>query len=100
MNLVTGATGLLGSHIAEQLVKRGQPVRALVRADSNTSFVDSIGAEKVIGDLSDRQALSKACEGVRVVYHSAASTRSSLTWPLCYGPSRTWRGFGLQCRTR
>ena len=30
MNLVTGATGFLGSHIAERLVQNGQPVRALV----------------------------------------------------------------------
>ncbi|NLX07674.1 MAG: NAD-dependent epimerase/dehydratase family protein [Phycisphaerae bacterium] len=72
MNLITGATGLLGSHIAEQLVKRGEKVRVLVRRGSDTRFVDSLGVEKVFGDLTDRQALGEACEGVRVVYHSAA----------------------------
>ena len=32
MNLITGATGLLGSHIIEKLIEQGQAVRALVRA--------------------------------------------------------------------
>jgi len=80
MNLVTGATGLLGSHIAEQLVKRSEPVRALVRSGADTSFLDSLGVEKVVGDLSDRQALLKACEGVRVVYHSAAKVGDWGPW--------------------
>lgn len=72
MNLVTGATGLLGSHIAEQLHLRGEPVRVLVREGSDTSFVDKIGAEKVYGDLSDTAALAKATQGATRVFHSAA----------------------------
>ena len=80
MNLVTGATGLLGSHIAEQLRKRNEPVRALVRKTSDTSFLDSIGVEKVYGDLSDKQALRKACEGVKTVYHSAAKVGDWGPW--------------------
>lgn len=72
MNLVTGATGLLGSHIAEQLCKRGQAVRALVRPDARTSFLDSLGVEKVVGDLSDAESLHRACQGCQFVYHSAA----------------------------
>ena len=80
MNLVTGATGLLGSHIAEQLVRRGEEVRAFVRPTSDTSFLDSIGVEKVAGDLDDREALGKACDGVRVVYHSAAKVGDWGPW--------------------
>src|SRR4051794_41015733 len=38
-DLVTGATGLLGSHIAEQLASRGRRVRALVRPSSDTAFL-------------------------------------------------------------
>jgi nucleoside-diphosphate-sugar epimerase len=80
MNLVTGATGLLGSHIAEQLHKRGEKVRVLVRPGSDTSFLDSLGVEKVYGDLSDHDALKKATEGVRVVYHSAAKVGDWGNW--------------------
>jgi len=72
MNLVTGATGLLGSHIVERLVQAGQPVRVLVRATSDTTFLDTLGVEKVIADLADPASLAKACRGVGVVYHSAA----------------------------
>ncbi|MFA5864948.1 MAG: NAD-dependent epimerase/dehydratase family protein [Phycisphaerae bacterium] len=72
MNLITGATGLLGSHIAEQLHSRGERTRALVRRGSDTSFLDGLGVEKVFGDLSDRAALEKAVQGVTRVYHSAA----------------------------
>jgi len=72
MNLVTGATGLLGSHIAEQLHRRNEPIRVLVRRGSDTKFLDGLGVEKVLGDLSDREALAKACRGVKRVYHSAA----------------------------
>ena len=72
MNLVTGATGLLGSHIVEQLRQRGESVRVLVRSSSNCDWLRDQGVEFVEGDLNDRQALAKAVEGVDAVYHSAA----------------------------
>jgi nucleoside-diphosphate-sugar epimerase len=72
MNLVTGATGLLGSHIVEQLRLRNRPVRVLVRRGSDIKWLSTQGVEFVEGDLSDKAALQKACQGVKVVYHSAA----------------------------
>jgi nucleoside-diphosphate-sugar epimerase len=71
-SLVTGATGLLGSHIAEQLRRRGCPVRALVRPTSDTSFLESIGCELAHGDVTARGSLTEACRDVQVVYHAAA----------------------------
>ena len=62
MNLITGATGLLGSHIAEQLVAAGQPVRALVRPSSDTSFLDSLGVEKALGDVTQPDSLDADAE--------------------------------------
>lgn len=72
MNLVTGATGLLGSHIVEQLVKRGRPVRALVRKNSDISWLKTQGVELAYGDVTDKESLRQAMQGVACVYHSAA----------------------------
>ena len=72
MNLVTGATGLLGSHIVEQLVQRGRPVRALVRRNSDTRWLRAQGVEIVHGDVTDRASLEAAMRGIRCVYHAAA----------------------------
>ncbi len=72
MNLVTGATGLLGSHIVEQLRLRDRPVRVLVRPGSDRSWLETQNVEFVEGSLNDVASLEKACEGVTTVYHSAA----------------------------
>ncbi|MHC4695519.1 MAG: NAD-dependent epimerase/dehydratase family protein [Planctomycetota bacterium] len=70
--LITGATGLLGSHIAEQLHLRNIPFRALCRPDSDTRFLQTLGAKIVYGDLTDPESLRRACLGIDRVYHSAA----------------------------
>ncbi len=72
MNLVTGATGLLGSHIVEQLRLRGRPVRALVRRGSDITWLKTQGVEFTEGELNDRASLEKACAGVQTVFHAAA----------------------------
>jgi nucleoside-diphosphate-sugar epimerase len=78
--LVTGATGLLGSHIAERLVARGESVRALVRPSSDTTFLESIGVELTRGDLTDPDSCAEALRGARVVYHAAAKVGDWGTW--------------------
>lgn len=80
MKLVTGATGFLGSHIVEQLLKSNQPVRALVRPTSDTTFLDTLSVEKTVGDLSDPASLERACEGVDVVYHAAGEVSDWGPW--------------------
>jgi len=73
--LVTGATGFVGSHLAERLVKDGEKVRCLVKEGSNTKTLETLGAEIVYGDLLDAESLKRAVEGVTVVYHLAALAR-------------------------
>jgi NADH dehydrogenase len=76
MNLVVGATGLLGSEICRRLAGKAKPVRALVRASSAQAKVDALrdlGAELVRGDLRDRASLDAACQGVRTVISTASS---------------------------
>lgn len=72
LNLVTGSTGLLGSHIVEQLRLRGRPVRVLVRKGADRSWLNSQNVEFVEGDLNDDRSLARACDGVDAVYHAAA----------------------------
>lgn len=80
MNLVTGATGLLGSHIVEQLRRRQMPVRALVRPGADRSWLASQGVEFAAGDVTEPATLPAACAGVDVVYHSAAKVGDWGPW--------------------
>jgi uncharacterized protein YbjT (DUF2867 family) len=79
MNLVIGATGLLGSTIARRLRGDGKPVRALVRSTSDPGKVRALeeaGAETMVGDLKDRDTLAAAMTGITTVISTASSTIS------------------------
>ncbi|QMU56573.1 MAG: NAD-dependent epimerase/dehydratase family protein [Candidatus Mycalebacterium zealandia] len=69
--LMTGATGFIGSHIARKLKTKGDEVRALVRATSDTGDLDRAGITKINGDITDRASVLKALEGCETVYHCA-----------------------------
>jgi nucleoside-diphosphate-sugar epimerase len=69
--LVTGATGFVGSHLAEALRRRGDEVTALARSAAKAAALAPLGVRVVPGDLHDRAALQKAVEGQDVVYHVA-----------------------------
>ena len=70
--LVTGATGCVGSHVAERLIGGGHRVRTIVRKTSNTKLIDSWGVEKIEGDLADAAALARAADGANWIVHCAA----------------------------
>ena len=75
--LLSGGSGFLGSHIAEQLADQGQAVRALVRKTSDTSFLEQLsGVELVEASLSDRKALIAAAEGVTAIIHCAGLVKA------------------------
>lgn len=79
MNLIVGATGLLGGEICRILAERRTAVRALVRETSNPDRVaqlKSLGVEVVLGDLKDRASLAAACRGATAVISTASSTIS------------------------
>ncbi len=69
---VTGATGLVGSHVVEESLRRGHRVRALVRGSSDTRWLDEWGVEKVVGDLADPEALRRGVDGADWVFNCAA----------------------------
>jgi dihydroflavonol-4-reductase len=72
--LVTGASGLIGSYLTRELVRRGESVVALVRENSDLSLLSGVLDAIALrtGDLNDYYSLSAAMEGVAKVYHCAA----------------------------
>lgn len=78
---LTGGTGLLGSHLAEHLVAEGHEVRALVRPQSDVSFLEDLGVELVQGDVTDPiDRLKSLIVGCTHVVHGAALVYSGGGW--------------------
>lgn len=80
MILVTGADGFIGSHLTEELVKRGESVRAFVYYNSfnDWGWLDSLDQdlkdkiEVFSGDIRDPNGVREAMKGIDVVFHLAA----------------------------
>ncbi len=76
-NLITGATGFVGSHIAERFLNEGEEVIALARKsskDNDIKFLEDLGAEIYYGDITKYDSIKSAIENSDRVIHSAAST--------------------------
>ncbi|MBI4362593.1 MAG: SDR family oxidoreductase [Euryarchaeota archaeon] len=69
--LVAGGTSPVGHHAAEMLLRRGVPVRALVRPSSRHGALKEMGAELAFGDLLDPASLGRACRGTGAVVTAA-----------------------------
>ena len=78
--LVTGATGLVGSHVAERLQRDGWRVRALVRDAARADWLMRAGVELVTGDTLDASTLPSAVSGCDVVFHTAAAVTTDGGW--------------------
>jgi nucleoside-diphosphate-sugar epimerase len=70
--LITGATGLIGSYLAEKLIAENHQVRVLIRPESDRAVLKGLPVEYANGDLRNRASLDRAVEGVDVVFHAAA----------------------------
>jgi len=73
--LITGATGFIGRHLTECLVKSHR-IKVLVRKTSQTEDLENLGAELVYGDLGDIESLKNAVNDVDIVYHLAEAKGS------------------------
>jgi nucleoside-diphosphate-sugar epimerase len=75
--LITGASGFVGSHLAEALARQKVKVKLLVRPTSRLPFKPTSSMELCYGDVTDLQSLQEAVKGVKVVYHLAGLLRGA-----------------------
>lgn len=78
---VTGGTGQTGANVCQQLIERGDHVRALVRNPDEAAALGGIGVELIRGDISDAEDVLRAAKGAEAAVHCAA---------LLGGPVRIW----------
>ena len=83
VNLVTGATGLLGNNLVRLLLARGETVRVLVRKPEDRSLA-GLPVDCVPGDVRDLFSVQAACRGVSAVFHSAGYVRMGWRQPEIY----------------
>ncbi len=74
--LVTGGTGLVGSHLVESLLRQGYAVTCLVRNPHRLRWLQGMGVQIVQGDCNQPESLAAAVRGVSTVFHSAGLTKS------------------------
>lgn len=70
--LVTGAGGFLGSHLAERLLAEGHTVRTLARPANVPRWLGELGAELLVGDVTDPAVQAAAVEGCDWILHAAS----------------------------
>jgi nucleoside-diphosphate-sugar epimerase len=73
---ITGATGFVGSFLAENLLEKKHSVRCLVRKQSNLRWIADLDVECYYGTLSDVKSLYKGLEDVDMVFHLAGLTKA------------------------
>ena len=77
---MTGATGMVGRHVAERLRRDGWSVRALVRNLDTASPLRDFGIALTLGDVLDGSSFVTAAAGCDVIFHAAAAVTPSGGW--------------------
>ncbi|MDH5371355.1 MAG: NAD-dependent epimerase/dehydratase family protein [Acidimicrobiia bacterium] len=78
---VTGGSGIVGRSLVTRLVAEGSPVRALARSAEAAGDIRSLGAEPIMGDLSNVPALLSGMRGTGAVFHVAGLNAMCLADP-------------------
>jgi nucleoside-diphosphate-sugar epimerase len=71
--LVTGATGFVGGHLAEALLRSGAEVTALARSADKAAGLSAQGIRIIPGHLHDQAALDQAARDQEIIYHVAGA---------------------------
>jgi nucleoside-diphosphate-sugar epimerase len=74
--LVTGATGFIGSHLCEELAKRGYKVTCLVKKTSNLKWIEDLNLNLVEGDCVKRESLLDVVDDYDYIFHLAGLTKA------------------------
>ena len=98
---ITGASGFVGSHLAEACVKRGDSVSTLARPQSDVAMLEKLGVAIHRGDLTESATIPPALAGADVVVHCAAKVGD-------WGPVEEYRRVNVEglrnlleaCRTQ
>jgi nucleoside-diphosphate-sugar epimerase len=78
--LVTGATGLIGSHVVERLLADGWEVRALSRAPESARHLLPSRVDVQHGDVLDESSFARAASSCHVIFHTAANVLARGGW--------------------
>ncbi len=70
--LITGIGGSIGFRTAELALEQGMKVRGLQHSEDKAKKAQKLGAEVIVGSVTDLAAAKKACQGVDIVLHTAA----------------------------
>jgi nucleoside-diphosphate-sugar epimerase len=87
--LVTGAAGMVGSHVARRAVEAGYPVRCMVRPTSRCDALDGLDVTLCEADLLDPTSLQQAVRDVEVIVHAAAKLGD-------WGPAQEYRAVNVE----
>ncbi|MEO5356737.1 MAG: NAD-dependent epimerase/dehydratase family protein [Nitrospirae bacterium YQR-1] len=75
--LVTGATGFIGSHLVEELIRQGYYVTCLVRDGSDLKWIEGYPVKKLTGDCLNPEILNSTPEQFDYVFHLAGLTKEA-----------------------
>lgn len=74
--LITGATGFIGSHLAESLCKRGYEVDCLIRKTSNPKWLEGCDIKFIEGDCTDKKSIGRYVRDYDYIFHLAGLTKA------------------------
>jgi nucleoside-diphosphate-sugar epimerase len=74
--LVTGASGFIGSHLTETLLKRGYRVTCVVRDSSSLRWIEHLDVDYIHADLGDIGSSAERLRGFDYVFHLAGLTKA------------------------
>ena len=74
--LITGATGFVGSHLADKLLEKNYEVYCLRRKTSSTKWLDGKNVRYVDGDLFSNEALEKCIKEMNYIFHVAGVVKA------------------------
>ncbi len=75
--LITGIGGFIGLRTTELALAQGMKVRGLQRSADKAKKAQKLGAEVIVGNITDPAAAQAACQGVDIVLHTAAVAKES-----------------------